>query len=333
MASEGSVILVGTIGQGIWYSQDGGERWRKGTMELPLAAQPGEIDIRALTVSPHDPAHILAGSEVGVFESRDYGKSWRGLDAPVAGREVWSIAVHPTDPDTILVGTKPPAVFRTRDGGKTWQQLPFEAAEQCLAGAPRVTNLRFDPNDDRTVWAGVEIDGVFRSQDGGDTWEHLPPLGEEMLSQDVHGLALLPGKPSQVLATTPVGVFASTDGRTWAHHQFPREQKGDPRSYCRGVLVKPDDASVILVGTGDYIPGSSGSIQWSRDGGETWQTASLPSMPNSVVYALAAHPAIPDTIAAASLFGHVFLSGDGGTTWRKAPREFGEVRSVCVTPA
>lgn len=332
MAQDGFTILVGTVGQGIWYSQDSGERWRKGSMDLPLAAQPGEIDIRALTVSPHDPRHLLAGSEVGLFESRDHGKSWQAIEAPVAGREIWSIAVHPTTPDVILVGTKPPAVLRSRDGGKTWQQLALDIAESCAAGAPRVTNLRFDPNDDQTIWAGVEIDGVFRSRDGGETWEHLPPLGEDPFSQDVHGLALLPGQPSQVLATTPVGVFASVDGQAWSHHQFPRSQKGDPRSYCRGVLVKPDDSSVILVGTGDYIPGSKGSIQRSRDGGETWESASLPAMPNSVVYALATHPALPDTIVAASLFGHVFLTGDGGGSWQKVAREFGEVRSVCVTP-
>jgi hypothetical protein len=59
---------------------------------------------------------------------------------------------------------------------------------------------------------------------------------------------------------------------------------------------------------------------------------SLPVEPNSVVYWLGTHRDVPDTVAAASIFGYVYLSEDGGDSWGKAEREFGHIRTVAVTP-
>ena len=58
-------------------------------------------------------------------------------------------------------------MYRTKDGGQTWEQAAVETAKECLAGAPKITNITFDPRDSKTIWVGVEIDGVYRSQDGG----------------------------------------------------------------------------------------------------------------------------------------------------------------------
>ena len=54
--------------------------------------------------------------------------------------------------------------------------------------------------------------------------------------------------------------------------------------------------------------------------------------PNSVVYCFSAHVDVPDCIAAASVYGYLYLSDDGGASWRKLDREFGEIRAVAISP-
>jgi photosystem II stability/assembly factor-like uncharacterized protein len=326
-------ICLGTVGAGVWYSPDSGETWKRSRMKLPFHAEPGEIQIRALAVSPHNPHHLLAGSEAGLYKSEDKGASWNLLESPMDGLQIWSVAIHPQDPDIIFAGTKPPRVFRSTDGGKRWEQLSIDIAEQCLAGAPKVTNILFDPRDHRTVWVGVEIDGVYRSQDGGDTWTHLPALGSNPINQDVHGLAISLGQPTRILATTPDGIWTSTnEGESWELHGFPRFYERDRISYCRGMALKADNPEVIFVGNGDMIPGRTGAIQRSKDGGNTWEAAPLPAEPNSTIYWFATHPSDPNFIVANSLNGYVYTSSDGGDSWKKVKQEFGEVRALAWVP-
>ena len=249
------------------------------------------------------------------------------------GLQIWSVAVHPTDPDIVFAGTKPPGVFRSQDGGKRWEKVSIDIAEQCLAGAPKVTNIVFDPRDPRTVWVGVEIDGVFRSRDGGDTWTHLPALGSDPINQDIHGVAISLSQPTKILATTPNGIWTSMDeGESWTLRGFPRFYERDRISYCRGVALKADDPEVIFVGNGDFIPGKTGAIQRSTDGGKTWEVVPLPVAPNSTIYWFATHPADPNIIVANSLNGYVYTSSDGGDSWKKLKQEFGEIRALAWMP-
>jgi hypothetical protein len=296
-------ICVGTVGAGLWYSSDGGERWKRSKMELPFSAWANDIQVRTLAVSPHNPHQNYAGSEVGLYRSVDNAATFNLLGEPMSGTQIWSLALDPEDPNVIFAGTRPPAVFRSNDGGKSWKRLAIDIAEQCPIGPPRVTNLVIDPRDYRTVWAGVELDGVFRSRDGGDTWTHLPQLGVRDTSTDVHGVAISPGRPAKILVTTPNGIFSSTDeGASWTLHAFPKFAERDHVSYCRGVAVKADDPDVIFVANGNDVPGDRGTIQRSRDGGRTWEAARMPVEPNSTMYWFATNRADANTILANSIY-------------------------------
>src|SRR5260370_28800500 len=84
--------------------------------------------------------------------------------------DVWKIAIDPVDPDIIFAGTRPAALFRSKDGGRSWQKLPAAIAEECPnVRVPRVTALTLDPSDHRNVSAGIERDGGRRSTHGGDS--------------------------------------------------------------------------------------------------------------------------------------------------------------------
>ena len=98
------------------------------------------------------------------------------------------------------------------------------------------------------------------------------------------------------------------------------------------MIIKPDDPDTLFVGTGNTIPGEIGGIQRSRDGGDSWEYVPLPVVPNSVVYWLGTHADTLDVIAAARIFGYLYLSEDGGETWTNPRREFGHVHAVAVTP-
>lgn len=321
MASDYS-ICVGTVGQGVWHSPDGGDTWNRIRAPFPLESQ-----VRALAVHPDDPKTLLAGANSGIYRSEDGGASWERLDSPMETLNIWSIAIDPQDPDNIFAGTSPPYLFRSQNGGRSWERLPLAIAKECAIGTPRVTAMLVDPVDHRTVWAGVEIDGVYRSLDGGDNWTHV---AGGLSDPDIHGMAITLGQRKSILASTPRAIFASQDaGESW---QSLVSTKQFPLAYCRWVAVKADNPQVLFAANGDSAIGSTGAIQRSTDGGRTWDTRPLPVEPNSPIWNFATHPADPDLILANSLFGELYRSADGGGTWEKLKREFSEVRALAWAP-
>ncbi len=326
---EGMTILVGTIGSGVHVSRDGGGRFKQIFKPVPF-----EGNVRALRVDPTDPALVWAGTDVGLFRSIDGGNRWAPVATPADGRQIWSVAIDPTDNRYVYVGTQPGG-FRSTDGGETWVEMNIPVVEECLVGKPRTTNVLIDPRDPAVVWAGAEIDGVFRSGDRGVTWTRCSDLGPSPLSGDVHSVAIRPDADgATIFVGGPFGLTRSTDeGATWELTELPGFHERNEFAYCRMVMVKADDPQTVFVGTGDSIPGETGGLRISRDGGATWKLADLPEQPNSVVYWMANHPARPEVVACASLFGQLFWSTDGGETWEKCRRGFGEIRALALAPS
>jgi len=318
-------IHLGTIGGGLATTRDRGQTWH-------LDALPADCNVRTLASYAGNAQRLLAGTDSGLFRSEDNGRTFAELETPIGDREIWSLAVDPHDPETLFVGSQPEA-FRSKDGGQSWDVLEIPVTNPCPVGVPRITNIIVDPRDANTIWAGIEVDGVYRSRDRGDTWSQLTALGEDPMHGDVHGMALRLGDEPALFCSTPYGICTSTDeGQSWSRHEFPKFNEDDEWSYCRGMLVKADDPGVMFVGNGDTIPGVTGAIRRTTDGGRTWGTVDLPVVPNSVVFWLATHAEVPDIIVAISVHGYVYLSEDGGDTWEKLAREFAETRAVLVTP-
>jgi len=316
----------------MWFSYDSGEKWR----HIYKFVNP-EGNVRAVHVDASDPKRILAASDrTGLFQSEDGGYRWFPLKSPITEGEIWTLRIDPTDPDRIYVGARP-GVWRSTDHGESWEQLEMGMNPECPIGISRTTNIVVDPRDSKVVWAGIEVDGIYRSGDGGDTWTHLDDIGPSPFHGDVHGLAVRPHDGgTDIFASTPFGLGTSTDeGASFSWQEFGGfgdKGSGQPYAYCRGVFVKPDDPETVLVGCGDYIPGAVGAIEISHDGGRTFDRAKLPVEANSTVYWMAMHPDVPGVIAASSVFGQIFVSRNGGESWDKVDREFGEIRSITLSP-
>jgi photosystem II stability/assembly factor-like uncharacterized protein len=322
--TQNITICVGTVGSGAWTSTNGGESWRRVGRGLG-----NESRIYGLAVHPRGPRTVFAGAEDGIYKSVDGGQSFELLDSPMNKMDVWRIAFDPTNPDTMFAGTRPAALFRSRDGGRNWQQLPVDMVEECPnVGVPRVTALTVDPSDNHIIWAGVEVDGVRRSLDGGETWTRI---AGGLNDPDIHDVAVRPaGAAKAVLTSTPREIFASTDkGESWQglgvgkHFSLP---------YCRGLALKVDDPNTVFVATGDGAAGTTGAIQRSKDGGRSWQQLPLPDAPNSPIWAFATHAADPGIVVACSHYGELYASQNAGDSWRKLPREFTEIRALAWTP-
>jgi photosystem II stability/assembly factor-like uncharacterized protein len=316
-------LYVGTIGEGLFRSTDGGETFVRACDGMFV-----ECHVRALAVDPRDPRSLYLGSELGLFRSTDGADHWSRVESPVNDWQVWSILLSPHQPDLILVGTCPSRIFRSLDGGRSWSEPAADLVQECprLVYA-RVTTLAADPADADTFWTGVEIGGVQRSRDGGRTWQ---AIGQGLSSQDIHSLAVVPGRPGRMVASTNNDLNVSTDGgQTWQPLGISRSL---PWPYCRGLAQLSGQPEVILLGNGDGPPGSVGIVARSTDAGRTWQETRMPGRANSTIWTFATHPADPRLVYAASVSGDLYRSTDGGASWDKLRREFGEIRALAWTP-
>ena len=319
-----TTVYAGTVGQSIWRSRDGGLTFARAS-----AGVHSECDVRALLVHPEDPRLLHLGTETGLFVSRDGADSWERASSPLDGLQVWSLAHDPRNSQVLIAGTCPAGLYRSGDGGRTWEPLYAQMPDRCVNGAPlapRVTCVLFDPRDG-AIFAGVEIAGVRRSWDGGRTWD---VLGEGLSSQDVHGLAPVWNGRRSLIATTNNDVNRSEDdGENWTPLNV---RDAFPWPYTRACAVSAEDPHTVWVGAGNGPPGSQGGLFRTRDRGATWERLGLPQVTNSTVWSIAFNPADPKRVYVSSVSGQLYRTLDGGDSWTKLPMEFGEVRALAWTP-
>jgi photosystem II stability/assembly factor-like uncharacterized protein len=239
--SDTRLFYMGAAGGGVWKTTDSGGRW-----EPITDGQIGVGTIGAIDVAVSDPNIIYMGTGSadprgnvtngdGVYKSTDAGKTWTHIGLPKAGL-IGRIKIHPTDPNTVFVaalgnifGPNPErGVYRTKDGGKTWEQV-LKVSERT--GASEVSlDLKNPNNVMATMWT-VErkpwtIDsgskslegGIFRSIDGGTTWQKvtkgLPPQGVMIGKSSV---SISQADPKRVYTLIEAegdwgGVYSSSDG-------------------------------------------------------------------------------------------------------------------------
>ena len=322
-------MLVGTVGQGIIRSGDGGDSWQRVGINQGLHS---DALVRCVVNHPGQPEVLFSGTDKGLYRSEDAGMTWKLVDSPLSDYCVWAVAIDESDPQTMYAGTgtpDPATIFRSSDGGKTWEKRPVEVAETCPAvGIPRVTGIAIDPENRQDIWVGFEVDGVRRSTDGGDSWEKVNHGSIPNL--DIHNVAVAGGPPKTVVVLVNDDVYTSPDGDNWTSLNV---KQNFPYGYPRGVKVQPDDPQTVFVTVGDTTPGRVGAIMRSRDTGKTWEQLSLPVDPNTAMWVVNIQPFDPKVVLAGSRYGYMYRSDDGGDSWEKLWREFSEISSITWIPA
>lgn len=326
MSHRGIQLYAGTAGHSAWFSDDLGETWVHPNSHSGLYL---EARVWSFASHPATPACLYAGTDLGLFRWDEAPARWTALASPML--DAWAVQQDPLDPTVLIAGTRPAGLFRSTDGGRTWSALstptmaPFS---ELNSGPTRVTQILFDPIDTDTIWSTVEVGGIYRSRDRGAHWEKLE---QGLVSTDLHGVAVVParsGTGKHVYATTNRGLHRSDDGgRSWAYQELD-----NPWQYTRAIVARPDDPSILFLGTGNGPPGNDGRLLRSRDHGLNWEPIRLPGDLNSTVWCIAVHAADPKVIVVATNLGQLFRSEDGGERWTRLPHEFGEVRALHWRP-
>lgn len=87
-----------------------------------MGGLPTSERVNAFAVNPREPQVMYVGMRSGLYVSRDAGKTWRRVQGELAGVQVAAIAVHPMKPELVYLGTPALGIFKSDDGGKSWQR-------------------------------------------------------------------------------------------------------------------------------------------------------------------------------------------------------------------
>ncbi len=217
------------------------------------------------------------------------------------GGSAKSVALDPKNPNTVLAGGMNSLLFRSQDGGETWQLLDFPKRNLS-----EVTCVLVDPSDSKHYLAGIisaDGGGLFDSPDEGRTW--TPVKGVENFG--VRSLVSAPSKPTRFISGTLRGVMMSDDsGKTWTRISDPQnaEMQG-----ITAVAVDPTNPDIIYAGT-SHLP-------WkTMDGGKSWQSIHTGMIDDSDVFSLYVDRANPQDIFASACSG-IYSSANRGDQWKK----------------
>ncbi|MBM2812383.1 MAG: uncharacterized protein HW416_3142 [Chloroflexi bacterium] len=332
------------FGQIIQRSSDGGKTWE----------QPG--------TKPGEPTTTPDGMPIGESNKFAYDTSpgsaaplgthlfYDGTPRPWEFKRVWHLEPSLTDPDTVYAGVEDAALFRTTDGGRSWQELPgmrgHESGSNWAPGAGGLClhTILLDPSDANRMFIAISAAGVFRTDDAGKTWrpinhglksEGIPDPNAEV-GHCVHRIAMHPSRPNVLFMQKHWDVMRSDDaGESW------HEVSGNlPTDFGFPIDVhanEPDTIYVVPIKSDSehYPPDGKLRVYRSRTGGNEWEalTKGLPQRDcyvNVLRDAMAVDALDPCGVYFGTSGGQVYASADAGDGWAPIVRDLPAVVSVEV---
>lgn len=278
-----------------------------------------------------------------VWKSTDRGASWTHASVGLAYgegeepvRSVWSLA---EGPGCLYAGVQPAGLFRSEDGGQSWQHVaglrehPSRAHWQPGAGGLILHSLIPHPHDAQQVWVAISAAGVFHTKDGGVSWEarnqgtRCDFLPEEQrypeFGQCVHCLVMAPGMPDRLYQQNHCGMYRSEDGG----QHWESIEAGLPSTFGFPAACHPrDPASLYLLPLngaieGRFVPDGKAAVWRTRDRGTSWQ-ALREGLPQKNAFfcvlrqAMATDPLEPAGVYFGTSTGRLYASADEGESWQ-----------------
>jgi photosystem II stability/assembly factor-like uncharacterized protein len=301
-----AISLLGTTG--LWAGQ-----W--------TALGPDGGDVRSFAYNPQNPDQIFLGTSTGViFVSHDSGHNWTRFAHLGNGDDyvLDHIVVDPRNPSIMYVSAwslesqQSGDVFRTRNGGKSWEVLPDMHSKSVRAMAVAAS-------DSKTLVAGA-LDGVYRSNDGGNSWQRISPANHAEI-KNIESVAIDPKNPSTVYAGTWHLAWKTDDGgANWHHINKGMIDDSDVFS----IIVDQNDPTVV------FASACSG-IYKSSSAGEQFQK--IQGIPFSArrTRVLKGDPSNSSIVYAGTTEG-LWKTMDQGKTWRRVSNPEVVVNDVLVDP-
>jgi len=330
------------FGQIIQRSDDGGKTW------IQPGTPPGEP-----TTTP-DGAPKGESNKFVYDTSPETGKPltthmwYDGTQHPWEFKRVWHLESSLNDPDTVYAGVEDAALFESKDGGQTWQELAGLRGHnsgpkwQPGAGGMCLHSILLDPKNPKRIFIAISAAGAFRTDDGGKTWK---PINQGLHSQYipdpkaevghcVHHIAMHPKRPNTLFMQKHWDVMRSDDaGDSW------REVSGNlPSDFGFPIDIhahEPDTIYVVPIKNDSehFPPDGKLRVYRSRTGGNEWEELTK-GLPQRDCYVNVLRDAMTvDSLDLCGVYfgttgGQVYGSKDAGDSWNPIVRDLPAVLSV-----
>ena len=201
----------------VYESLDGGENWQKISSIGNVTKDRGN-NIYDVNFAGTSSKRLFAATEQGLFRSNDSGFTWKGdIDNLPSGKQK-TLATHPSNPDILLATVEGQGIYRSTDGGKTFN-LSTDGINN-ISSRTSFDQIRFAPSNPNIVLAGVEHpNDTFISKDGGQTWSKASGhqnTAYPMQTQYFRALAINPTDSSHIVGGTGVSIWqTSNGGNSW----------------------------------------------------------------------------------------------------------------------
>jgi photosystem II stability/assembly factor-like uncharacterized protein len=329
-------------------------------------------EIYHLKGSPADPNRIYASQSSGWFgqtiqRSDDGGQTWQpvgnkfaydgptgthqwydGTQHPWEFARVWHLEPSLSDPDTVYAGAEDAALFRSIDGGRSWQELAglrrHETGPKWQPGAGGMClhTIVLDPSNPLRMFIAISAAGTFRTDDGGQSWRPInrglhsaqipDPTAE--VGHCVHRIAMHRSRPDVLFMQKHWDVMRSDDaGDSW------HEVSGDlPTDFGFPIDIHPHEPDTIYVvpikSDAEHFPlDGKLRVYRSRTGGNQWEPLT-DGLPQSNCYvnvlrnAMSTDSLDPCGVYFGTTGGQVYASADAGDRWAPIVRDLPSVLSV-----
>jgi len=367
-----SVLVLVATRKGAWlYHGDAARsRWRADGPHFL-----GHI-VNHLVLDPRDGRTLLAAAKTGhlgptVFRSTDLGRTWKEAARPPAfakaadgkeGRAVdhtfWLAPGHASEADVWYAGTSPQGLFRSADGGVTWE--PFSSinddpqyrkwmgtVQDGTPDGPKLHSIIVDPRDRAHLYFGMSGGGVHESRDSGRTWTPILK-GLEVVEgfdradatvHDPHCIRLCPSNPDRLYQQNHCGIYRlDRPSDEWVRVGKAMPKRVGDIGFPMVVHPRNADTAWVFPMDGNTVwprtsPEGMPAVYATRNGGRTWQRLAA-GLPEKQAWwtvkrqAMTADASDPVGLYFGTTSGELWSSRDAGRRWGRIAQHLPEIYAV-----